>query len=350
MIYQPSNSPSPSSSDGIRLPEVSNRPPSELDNRPDLPPTDPNDGSQDTVPASRSWLHLGLTVTFRLLLLGVSLPLAWLVGIGAAQVLGSRSDRVPLQETALRRVNRVVTEVRYLPERWQQPDRSVTRVEPVPIPTEPIEPLSQAATTLSDSERQVALEEVDAIATDLRSLNRRLIDLETKLGRAQSTADIESRLASIRSRLDPTAPPTDSPAPAAALPAPVAPDPLFETTDLQVTLPSDALFVPGDARLLETAPVILGTILNDLGRYPNATILVGSHTDDRSDQTISRELAFRQASILQRYLAASLDSDRSDSRRRWVPIGYGQGQPLGDNDSPEARQRNRRVEISVDRR
>ncbi|MEL6327739.1 MAG: hypothetical protein AAFQ61_12650, partial [Cyanobacteria bacterium J06626_23] len=42
-----------------------------------------------------------------------------------------------------------------------------------------------------------------AIATDLRSLNRRLIDLETKLGRAQSTADIESRLASIRSRLDP---------------------------------------------------------------------------------------------------------------------------------------------------
>jgi len=201
---------------------------------------------------------------------------------------------------------------------------------------------------------------VDAIATELRSLNRRLIDLEARLGRAQSTADVQSRLAAIRTRLtQPDA--SESSAvgssavgssavgsselpPVPALPVNTA-NPLLNTTDLQVTLPSDALFVPGEARLLETAPTILSTILSDLNRYPNATILIGSHTDDRSDAAIGRELAFRQARVLQAYLAQSIDRDQ-----RWVSIGYGQSQPLGPNDTPEARQRNRRVEISVDRR
>lgn len=309
---------------------------------------------QVNLPANQRGQRLGLTVTLRLLLLGVGLPLAWLIGIGTAQVVGHRSDQVPFQEVTLRRASRIVAEVRYLPSRWWQPDRSVTRVEPVPIPTEPIAPLSQAAKSLSATERQVALEEASAIATELRSLNRRLVDLETRLGRAQSTADLKSRLAAIRASLQTTEIPADTP------PAPISPvaevaHPLLETTELQVTLPSDALFVPGEARLLETAPIILSTILSDLNRYPNATILIGSHTDDRSDSPIGRELSFRQASALQAYLTASLGEagpqDASPaSAHRWVTVGYGQSQPLANNDTPEARQRNRRIEIAVDRR
>ncbi|MEO1589769.1 MAG: OmpA family protein [Cyanobacteria bacterium J06632_22] len=296
--------------------------------------------------------NVALTIVTRLLLLGVGLPTAWLLGIGAAQVLGHRSNQIPLQETALRRANRVVREVRYLPDRWRQPDRSITRVEPVPIPAAPIEPLSQPTEALSTSERQVALEEVDAIATELRSLNRRLIDLETRLGRAQSTADLQSRLTAIRTSLATTADrPTETPVPPISPVIPVdEPNPLLDITELQVTLPSDALFVPGEARLLETAPTILSTILSDLNRYPNATILIGSHTDDRSDATISRELAFRQANVLQAYLTNSLGAANSENGQRWVTIGYGQSQPLSNNETPEARQRNRRVEISVDRR
>ena len=318
---------------------------------PEFPPPG-NPGSPQ-----RRLSQLAVTTILRILLLGICVPSAWLLGIGAAQVLGHRSNQIPLQETSLRRASRIVSEVRYLPERWQQPDRSVTRVEPVPIPANPIEPLSQAADILSDTDRQIALEEVDAIATELRSLNRRLIDLETRLGRAQSTADLQSRLAAVRTSLaaadaeSPAAAEPVAPGPAAAPSA--GPEPLLETTDLQVTLPSDALFVPGEARLLETAPVILGTILSDLSRYPDATILVGSHTDDRSDATISRELAFRQAQVLQTYLASSLASGPDTPPKnpaRWVTIGYGQSQPLGNNDTPEARQRNRRIEILVDRR
>jgi outer membrane protein OmpA-like peptidoglycan-associated protein len=357
-------------------------------NQPFAPPTQPQPAP--TVPptvsptappvAPHPWVG-PLTIVFRLLLLGVGVPLAWLAGIAAAEILPSRSQTPPLQEVALRKTNRWITEIAQLPRQTQQSATQETRVEPVPIPVEPIEPLTEAATAeLSDTEKQMILDDLGVIATELKTLDARVVDIETRMGRSQSTANLESRLQALEIALSPdqssastptTAPDTSnpvlpnnpaSPNPATAIPAPTTPDapsqnapaqsnspqsdPLFQVTDLKITLPSDALFNPGDARLLTNAPTLLNTILSDLSQYPKATILISSHTDDRSDAVPSRELAFQQALALQAYLAQALPS----AQYQWVTLGYGQSQPIADNTTPETRQRNRRIEISIDTR
>ncbi|MEM9904870.1 MAG: OmpA family protein [Cyanobacteria bacterium P01_D01_bin.44] len=308
-----------------------------------------------------------LNGVFGLLLLAVGLPVAWLMGVGVANIFPGPAQRVPLQEVTLRKTNRMIKTVRHLPQRLQQGPTQETRVEPVPIPTQPIEPLTPPP-VLNSLEKQIAQEELTALQQELATLKRRLSDLEATLGRAQSTADFESRLQALETSITenpeastPSTTPSVQPAPSTTTEAPQAndprTDPLFQVSDLKITLPSDALFIPGEARLLDTAPTILERILADLSPYSRATFLIGAHTDDRSENKVSRDLSLQQANTLQAYLSDQLSPDPSSEQAsensasfRWVTLGYGLSQPITDNQTPEARQRNRRIEISVDTR
>lgn len=323
---------------------------------PDLPPSyplpEPSVAAGSPPRSRRRWLHYGREVLVGLGLLLGGLPLAWLLGIGAAQVIARPSHRMPLQEIALRRTNRVITEIYRLPSRWQPQPPPETRIEPIPIPVQPVVPLTTPQASLSQGERQIAQEELVALQQEFETIRNRLFDLESKLGQAQSTAEVESRLAALEQRLipgDPSVSPPDPRQESAVPPPKIQPpnrvdDPLQETTELKITLPSDALFAPGEARLLATAPDLLGRIFPDLAQYPNVTILIGSHTDDRLEPALSRSLAFQQANALKAYLAGNLPD------QRWVTVGYGQSQPITDNGTPSLRQRNRRIEIAIDRR
>ncbi|MBT9316098.1 OmpA family protein [Leptothoe spongobia] len=311
------------------------------------------------VPASpptprRRWVSYGSDILLGLGLLLAGMPLAWLLGIGMARVISLPRDRMPLQEVVLRRTNRVITEIQRLPSRWQPAPPPETRIEPIPIPTQPVVPLTQPPAALNARERQIAEEELAALQQEFETIRKRLFDLESKLGQAQSTEDVESRLVRLENRLAPSQPLPSATLPAAPSESPsVTSDaqndlsfqhPLLETTELKITLPSDALFAPGEARLLSTAPGLLNTIFEDLDQYSKATILIGSHTDDQIEPSQSQALAFQQATALRAYLAGNLPN------HRWVTIGYGQSQPITDNSTPALRQRNRRIEIAIDRR
>lgn len=305
----------------------------------------------------RRWITYGAHILTGLGLLVAGMPIAWLLGVSIARVMAGPGKNVPFQEIVLRRSNRIVTEIHRLPSRWQPAPPPETRIEPIPIPTQPVESLTPAPAALNDRERQLAKEELAALQQEFETTKKRLFDLESKLGRAQSTADVESRLATLEQQLTP-----EPPTPSATLPV-SPPDtenlasgnlnqstpgnssqPLLETTELKITLPSDALFASGEARLLTTAPELLKSIFTDLAQYPDATILIGSHTDNRLDASQSVDLALQQANILRAYLSGSL------SDYRWVTIGYGQSQPVTDNSTPQSSQRNRRIEIAIDRR
>ena len=327
------------------------------DRQPQVPPI----GADETVAyppaptgAASPWRR-GVHLVFALLLLTVGPPFAWLLGVGVANLIAAPGRSVPLQEVLLRRSRRIVTEVWRLPSRWQPSPAAETRLEAVPIPVEPAPPLVEPPPALSDGERQIAQEEIAALEQELQPIKRRLLDLEARLGQAQSTADVESRIAALERRLtaetaeseettsEPSTPEPDPEANAAATAADQT-SPLLEVAELRITLPSDALFVPGEARLLNSAPELLQSIFSDIARHPGATVLVGAHTDDRSDPRQSRTLSFQQAVALKAYLTGSLDG------HRWVALGYGQSRPLTDNATPAERQRNRRIEIIVDSR
>ena len=294
------------------------------------------------------WLSYGLNAAAGLGVLLVGVPAAWLLGIGAASLMARPSQKMPLQEVILRRTNRVVTEIQRLPSRWRPAPPLETRIEPVPIPTQPLAPLTQPPATLNQREQQIAKEELAALEQEFETIRKRLLDLESKLGQAQSTADIESRLAMIEQRLSPDSPSAepdlDKPPSGNSADEPSPRPALLETTELKITLPSDALFAPGEARLLNTAPPLLNSIFEDLAPYANATILIGSHSDDRLEPSASVSLTFQQANALRAYLAGNLPE------QRWITVGYGQNQPATDNSTPELQQRNRRIEIAIDRR
>lgn len=302
----------------------------------------------------RRWITYGAHILTGLGLLVAGMPIAWLLGVSTARVMAGPGKNIPFQEIVLRRSNRIVTEIHRLPSRWQPAPPPETRIEPIPIPTQPVEPLTPAPAALNDRERQLAKEELAALQQEFETIQNRLFDLESRLGRAQSTADVESRLATLEQQLTPApltpsatlpASPPDAANPASDDPPPVnSSQPLLETTELKITLPSDALFASGEARLLTTAPELLKSIFADLAQYPDATILIGSHTDNRLDASQSVDLALQQANILRAYLSGSL------SDYRWVTIGYGQSQPVTDNSTPQSSQRNRRIEIAIDRR
>lgn len=269
-----------------------------------------------------------------------TLTAAWLLGILAARIIPGNIARPPLQESLLRKSSRLASSLWHLPQLWQTPTAE-TRIEAIPLPeTGPI----LAPVKLSPIERQPLIDELNAVETELLSLDRRIQTLEKRLGRPPyQDADIEDRLNALRSAVDPPVR-SDSPIEPEYEPAPKDPQTaLLEVAKLKITLPSDALFAPGDSSLKESE--LLNQILDQLVNYPQATVVVSSYSDDRAGAIATQEYTLTQAIALSDYLAQSLPEGY-----RWVTIGGGQSAPLEPNDSDTGRQRNRRIEILVDDR
>ena len=106
-----------------------------------------------------------------------------------------------------------------------------------------------------------------------------------------------------------------------------------------------------EAILFETASDVIDTTSDDLLRetadviraHPEAgAIQVEGHTDRVGAPRYNRTLSQRRAeAIVERLVSLGVDADRLTA------IGHGFDQPLADNDSPEGRQRNRRVEFTL---
>jgi outer membrane protein OmpA-like peptidoglycan-associated protein len=87
---------------------------------------------------------------------------------------------------------------------------------------------------------------------------------------------------------------------------------------------------------------LLSRIAGVLLTTENFSIQVYGHTDDVGSVEYNQELSERRAAAVREYLVeAGVDPERIQSK------GFGKAAPLVEGTSPEARQRNRRVEIAV---
>ncbi len=288
----------------------------------------------------RRWERQPYVFLAHLLLICGAITSAWVFGILVAQILPGRFSQPPFQESFLRKSSRVTNRLWHFPQLWQTPTEQA-RVDVVPLPeTGPI----VKPVVLSPIERQPLIDELNAVETEILTLDRRLQSLEKQLGRPlyQGTS-LEDRINTMRTAIE--APVRDS---VDARPyEPVARDPndrLLEVAQLSITLPSDALFSPGELELRDEA--LLERVLDQLVDYPDAaTISVRSHSDNQVGAIASRQYTLAQADAIARYLKASLPADH-----RWIAIGMGSAQPVTDNDNAAMQQQNRRIEILVDTR
>ena len=82
----------------------------------------------------------------------------------------------------------------------------------------------------------------------------------------------------------------------------------------------------------------IGMMLQD---HPDLRISIEGHTDTDGDDASNLDLSERRAASVKDYLIANYDIDAS----RLQSAGLGETVPVADNDTPEGKQQNRRVEL-----
>lgn len=122
-----------------------------------------------------------------------------------------------------------------------------------------------------------------------------------------------------------------------------------ELNNLQLVLriSDNALFASGSADVRRESRGLAEAIADMLEEYPQYEVVVSGHTDnvpinnarfrDNWDLSTARALNFMKI------LLANPNLDPA----RFSSIGYGEYRPVADNDTPEGRALNRRVEISI---
>ena len=249
-------------------------------------------------------MRLLLVVIFRLLLLGVGGSFAFISGVAIAHFYPAENPKMPLVEKVLRRS--FLQAMADLKRQYTNTSGSVT----------PLTPL----------QRQNLLAQLTGLQSQLQDLRDRTAALETEIMGSSSKQNIETRLEIISEQLDPNNSGWDRRPPT-----------------FMVTLPSDILFPEDQTTLNPNQQVILDSIISEMSSYKGSTVRIAAHTDNVGDAQDNLQLSLQRAQVVKQYLAAALGD-----KYRWIAIGYGESRPLVGNDTDSKRQRNRRLEISID--
>ncbi len=121
--------------------------------------------------------------------------------------------------------------------------------------------------------------------------------------------------------------------------------------DLKLTyLPSQSrtfilhgvFFNSGKATLKEESYARLSDLLEYMTAKESVVIELAGHTDSMGSGAWNRKLSEARAVEVKRYLVS-----RGIDARRIVAVGYGETQPVADNETPEGRRENRRTVVTV---
>lgn len=96
------------------------------------------------------------------------------------------------------------------------------------------------------------------------------------------------------------------------------------------------------ATLTANARTILDEVGAALEMAPSITVELGGHTDAKGTDEYNQKLSARRAASVRQYLIGKgIDAGRMTS------AGYGESQPVADNETDEGRELNRRVELKI---
>jgi OOP family OmpA-OmpF porin len=101
-------------------------------------------------------------------------------------------------------------------------------------------------------------------------------------------------------------------------------------------------FAPGSAEIESAARDTMDALADQMRKCPDIVMEIGGHTDSQGRDTSNLALSQARAEAVllglqgRRVLVGSLSA-----------VGYGETRPMADNDSPEGRETNRRIEFTL---
>ena len=115
---------------------------------------------------------------------------------------------------------------------------------------------------------------------------------------------------------------------------------------LLIRLDQEVFFDSGSAEIVPEGKTVLSSLASSLREIENE-IMVCGHTDNvpmtNKKYETNWELSTARATNVVRYLVEVENLEPA----RFTAAGYGEYRPVGDNDTPEGRQKNRRIEIKI---
>lgn len=111
---------------------------------------------------------------------------------------------------------------------------------------------------------------------------------------------------------------------------------------IKITFDSGILFDVDKSDLRSEARTSLADLAVILNKYPDTNILIEGHTDATGSDDYNLDLSKRRAQSVANHLSL-----QQVVATRFTIMGYGESQPIADNETAEGRQANRRVEIAI---
>lgn len=112
--------------------------------------------------------------------------------------------------------------------------------------------------------------------------------------------------------------------------------------DITLNMPGNVTFATDRADLNSNFTSVLDSVGLVLKEYPKTIIEVAGHTDDTGAADYNRTLSVRRAQSVATYLTG-----KGVANERVITAGAGETRPVASNATPEGRQRNRRVELTL---
>lgn len=111
---------------------------------------------------------------------------------------------------------------------------------------------------------------------------------------------------------------------------------------IKVTFDSGILFNFDSAELTPSAKENINNLAETLKKYEDTNILIEGHTDSKGAEDYNQDLSEKRAKSVADALA-----NLGVRNVRMEEIGYGENQPIADNETDAGRQQNRRVEVAI---
>lgn len=111
---------------------------------------------------------------------------------------------------------------------------------------------------------------------------------------------------------------------------------------IKITFDSGILFDVNKSDIQPAAAQNLTNLAAILQKYPDTDILVEGHTDSSGSAEYNMQLSINRAQSVANYLTG-----QAVDATRFTIMGYGEDQPVADNETEMGKQANRRVELAI---